>query len=350
VDPSSYSLPYDYFYINEVSKKSHIDFYYSACNSNYEYIEKLKNSENVTLYEYAISPSEVNKVIGVINYLTMLKDIFLNRNCYIKIHFIWSIFFLIESFLFFSVKQKLIFTFHNNVPHGHNRKLYWPYKVIMKLASKIVFVSNFTMSNFIQNYGLHSNCHLIQHGVMPLDILSNTRLNNSDHVEKALAFWGRVEAYKGVDIFLDFKMVYPVEIYGKWSNQLKSLKDLLKGKEEITIVDHYLSTNELSELINRNVVFVLPYKSGTQSGVLYTLLAYGKVFISSDVGENNDFLIKHDLNKLIFDRKSESSVLEAINYAITNYKEIQCKMLVIRDEYKWEIILSNRVVSELYDE
>ena len=60
---------------------------------------------------------------------------------------------------------------------------------------------------------------------MPIDKLSNDNLIQHVEVEKKILFWGRVEEYKGVDIFADFSIGYPVEIYGKWSSQL-----ILKNK------------------------------------------------------------------------------------------------------------------------
>ncbi|WP_245542726.1 glycosyltransferase [Psychromonas ossibalaenae] len=300
--------------------------------------------------EYTISPSKINKINGVLNYIYLLTTLFCKRNHYEKIHFIWSVFLLIELPFFLVLKRKIIFTYHNDVPHSYPQKRYFPYLLIMKIAKKIVFVSNYTQRNFINNYGEHKYNFLLQHGVMPIGGVQASAVNKVTAVEKKIIFWGRVEEYKGVDLFDNYKLTVPIEIHGKWSKTLVPLKTLLSKKNSIYVIDRYLSTKELTDLISRNVVFILPYKDATQSGVLYTLLAYGKVFISSDVGENNEFLIKHGLKKLIFDRDNEESVLNAVRYAIENYMDIQGKMLAIRNEYSWEAILTNRVVSELYDE
>jgi glycosyltransferase involved in cell wall biosynthesis len=348
IDPSSYSLPYDYFYINELKNTFHVDFYFSKSACNYEYVENLKLCDNVTLHEYSISPSCTNPLFGLINYVKMLKDIFLKRKNYKKIHFIWSIFFLFESLFFLLIKDKLIFTFHNDVPHSYKRKIFWPFKIIMKLASKIVFVSNYTMSTFIKNYGVHPNYQLVQHGIMPIETLKNNKFDENINVEKTLLFWGRIEDYKGVDIFANFIIDFPVEIYGKWSPQLISLKNKLSRMKGIYINDSYLPFDELSTMLSREVVFILPYKDATQSGVLYTLLAYGKVFISSDVGENSDFLIKHGLGQLVFDRKEKESMKNAINYAFNEYNEIKFKLLQIKEEYEWDKIMNSKKLYKLY--
>lgn len=335
--------------MTEISKTRHVDFYYSASKSNYEYIEKLKNSENITLYEYIVSPSEINLVSGVFNYLKMLFDIFLKRKSYEKIHFIWSVFFLLESLLFLCIRKKLIFTFHNDVPHHYKKKQYLPYKMIQMLASKLVFVSHSTMNKFVKNYGPPPSYQLIQHGIMPLERLAENKEIVAPDVEKVLLFWGKVEAYKGVDLFSHFDVSIPVEILGKWSPQLNPLKDALRNNRNVSIIDRYLAIEELSHLLSRSGVFILPYKNATQSGVLYTLLAYGKVFISSDVGENKEFLLKHGLTDLIFNRDDKASILHAIDYAFEHYDEIHARMLAIREEYRWQHILSDGVVDRLYN-
>jgi glycosyltransferase involved in cell wall biosynthesis len=348
VDPSSYSLPYDFYYITELSKTYQVDFFYSECTSNYEYISQLKKAKKIQLFEYKVSPSCTNKLYGLMNYFLMLKFIWLSRKSYGKIHFIWSVFFPFEFVLFLGIREKLIFTFHNDVPHSFKKKVFWPYKIIMKLASKIVFVSNYTMKNFIKNYGAHSDYHLISHGVMPIGTLSNIQSATNVQIEKKLLFWGRVEEYKGVDVFGNFNLDWPVEIYGKWSSQLTSLKRKLSSIDGVFINDSYLPSAELSTLLSREVVFILPYKDATQSGVLYTLLAYGKVFISSNVGENNDFLIKYGLEQLIFNREDQESIRRAINYAFSEYKEIKSKLLCIKNEHEWVNTMNTENVEKLY--
>ncbi|WP_010179999.1 glycosyltransferase [Glaciecola sp. HTCC2999] len=349
VDPSSYSLPYDFFYINELRYSVHIDFYFSKCNSNYEYINRLKTFKNVTLHEYLISPSSTNKINGLYNYFLMLKDIFLKRNTYKKIHFIWNVFIFFELVLFIVVRDKLIFTFHNDVPHGYRYKVYFPYKVIKIISSKILFVSNYTKANFVLNYGSHKDASVIQHGLLPIDLSLSVNSNVSKPFEYKIIFWGRVEEYKGVDTFLTHIREQPVEIYGKWSSKLDSLKAKLSLLDNIYINDSYLTHSELLDLLSRECVFILPYKDATQSGILYTLLTYGKVFISSNVGENKDFLLKHGLGKLIFDRSDEQSIIDAINYATKEYEIIKLKFKDIRGEYQWSETMDIHKVSNLYD-
>lgn len=347
IDPSSYSIPYDYFYINELSKYYIVDFYYSNTKYNYEYIKKLRDNHSVNLLEYNISPIVNSKLFGLINYFKMMKDIFFNQDKYLKIHFVWSIFALIEIPFFLLIKNKLIFTFHNDVPHSFDKKTYFPYQIINKIAKKTLFVSNFTKNKFIENYGQNNKYFLIKHGIMPIDSMEINETNSDN--PKELIFWGRVEEYKGVDIFSKFLDNYNISIYGKWNVNLRNLKESLSLKENIYIVDDYLNFDELNDLLSKKVVFIMPYKDATQSGVLYTFLAYQKVFIASDVGENKDFLESNGLEKLVFNRKDEKSMEDAIKYAMEFYEDITKKMKNIKETYEWKNVMKEQRVRELYE-
>jgi len=205
------------------------------------------------------------------------------------------------------------------------------------------------MITFLKNYGPHPNHKIIQHGLMPIENFSDTRINLNTHLEKAILFWGRVEEYKGVDIFANFSGSYPLEIYGKWSPDLENLKKKLSKINNILINDKYLSLDDLKQMLSRDVIFILPYKDASQSGILYTLLAYSKIFVSSNVGENNSFLIKHGLDQLIFDRNDPESLSKAIKYAFEEYNEIKSKLFEIKNEYQWSQIMDKKKIYELYN-
>jgi hypothetical protein len=103
------------------------------------------------------------------------------------------------------------------------------------------------------------------------------------------------------------------------------------------------------ELLNQRSIFVLPYKAATQSGVLYTLLAYRVVFISSLAGENAFFLKENELSELIFDRRKPEDILRAYSFAKENYDSIAEKLDKIAVNYEWENILTKNKVDCLYE-
>jgi glycosyltransferase involved in cell wall biosynthesis len=348
IDPASFTLPYDYFYIVELSKHYKVDFYFSKTKYNYEYIEKLKSFKNVSLKEYKVSSSIASRIYGLLNYIKMLLTILFRNKKYINIHFMWNIFFPIELPFFLILRKKMVFTFHNDVPHSYKGKKYWPYKLISKIANKIIFVSNYTKDNFLSKYGRLKCFYLLEHGLLPI-IDVNSTIYAHTNVKDEIIFWGRVEDYKGVDIFIEKLRDYKIKIYGKWNHNLKNIKRKLMSLNNIEINDDYLDIEELSDLLTSEAVFILPYKKATQSGVLYTLLAYEKVFVSSDVGENGRFLRDNGLEKLIFNRDDESSINRAIRYAKSHYWDIKLKLKYIKNKYEWKNIMKYEQVKEIYE-
>ncbi len=349
IDPASYTLPYDYFYITEISKYYEVDFYYSNTKYNYEYIKKLESNQNVHLLEYNISTSVISKAQGFLNYIRMLIKVLRQKETYYKIHFMWNLFLPLEKPFFKLLDDKFIFTFHNNVPHSFDGSIFKPYATINHLASKKVFVSKFTQEQFLKSYDNSGQYFLLNHGIMLFED-KTTHVKNKKEIRKEICFWGRVEEYKGVDIFLHYLQTIDISIYGKWNKNLENLKKQLDNKNNIQIIDDYLSSDELINLLTSETIFILPYKDATQSGVLYTLLAYEKVFISSDVGENSKFLVENSLSELVFNRDDEKSILKAINYAKVNYFELKDKLRIIKDNYEWKNIMTEERIKDIYDD
>ena len=175
------------------------------------------------------------------------------------------------------------------------------------IAKKIVFISEYVKNSFIQNYNIKKmdNIFNVNIGLLPLFLeeleIAPTQIRKP---EEKVVFWGIVDGYKGVDTILLMKKSnlfqdYSFEVYGRWNNDLKSLKKEMI-KTGIYVEDKFLTLNELRKLLSRDILFVLPYKKATQSAVVYTLLNYNKVFIASNTGDNADLLRINYLEQLIF--------------------------------------------------
>ena len=292
VDPASYTLPYDYYYIIGLEDQFDIDFFASKKENLDYYLEHFKKLKNLNLITYQISIP--NKIIGLINYLRLLFRLAHTKDDYEYIHFQWSIFWPLELIFFYLFKEKLYFTFHNPVPHDHKKNTFYPYKLISKLAHRVIFVSEYSRNQFISHYlpGNVPKFKMIPHPLMPISPSFEQKVKASSPLEKTFVFWGLIKDYKGVGffeilaehrLFQDFKF----EVYGKWDPALHDLKMRLSKLENVYLNDKFLTEKELYELIQRNCIFLLPYKSASQSGVVYTLKYYEKVFFSTRVGDQS---------------------------------------------------------------
>lgn len=348
VDPSSRTLPYDYYYIREIAKSFRVTFFCSSTRYNNEYIQSIRALENVEVQKFRIS--DINRIVGLVIYSKMLFQIIATQSKYSAIHFFWSIAFALEAPFFLLIKRKLVFTFHNDRPHKSSSLTYWPFKFIYKVSQRAIFVSEVVQNRFEKNYRLNDvgKIMLVQHGIMPISLdcsLSDNSLAKPGFLEKRIVFWGTVKPYKGIDLFLKLKRDkyfddFKFEIYGKWDKKLHPIKKRLEALG-VSIVDEYLSISQLSKVLEINGIFILPYKEASQSGVLYTLLHYKKIFISTNTGDNAAFLADSDLSGLIFSREKIDELISAVDYCLKNHVRIMAKLQARSKEFDWSYVLQS---------
>lgn len=355
VDPASYVLPYDYYYISQVAKSYDVDFYCSESPYNWEYAGELDGIPGVTVFPYAIS--SVSRLRGVINYFRMLGTLFFRRSGYQAIHFQFQILKGISAFvelLFFAmIRRKLIFTLHSPVPHGYDRSsTYWVYRWLSRLSRRLIFVSKHSRERFVQDYDFRGDVRVMNLGLMPLEPGESLPVVKADlEMQRVVVFWGNVKPYKGVDLLADMAASglfddVRFEVHGKWDGELADLKMRLISMGVI-VTDRFLDMGEVSALLNRPVIFLFPYRRASQSGVLYTLLHYGCIFITSDTGDNADFARRHQMPGLIFDRRDLRSIRNAFDYVMENSQEIKSRMGSIRPQYDWNVLV--RGVEDVYE-
>ncbi|UFS62403.1 glycosyltransferase [Sulfurimonas sp. HSL-3221] len=350
IDTGSFSLPYDYYYIDALLAQGYrVTFYCSRTAYNDLYLDLLAERDNITLKIFSVSGSRTGRLQGGYNYLRMLVSLLLSAHRYDYIHFFWSVLPAVELPLFALLRRKLVFTFHNDVPHACPSATYFPYKLIYNTARRALFVSPSTMQRFLKHYGVDAaKAHCLNHGLLPL--LPDDPVPEPAPLERSIIFWGNVKAYKGVDTlvtmcesgqFDDFGF----EVYGKWDSKLAPLKEKLIGCGA-KVEDRFLTLTELQQLMRRNAVFILPYRSATQSGVAYTFLYYNRIFISSDQGDNAAILRDAGLEMLVFDAKRLPQIRSAADFCVEHSADIAKKLLLRRNVFEWGNILKR--AKELY--
>ena len=202
--------------------------------------------------------------------------------------------------------KKVIIALHDPVPHSgeDNWREDVPNFVFYRMAKAFIFYSGFAASQFKQFYSQ------IKVPSYAIKLQPYTFIRKYLDVKKpegnTILFFGRLSYYKGIDILLQ---AIPL-VLEKYPNE----KFMIAGKpafgyevdqaivnryhNNIEVISRYLSTQELVTLIEHAKFIVCPYRDATQSGVLMTSFAAGKMVVATDVGSFPEY-IKDDVNGLL---------------------------------------------------
>lgn len=342
VDPASFVLPFDYYLIKAlVAEGISIDFFCSRTAANIELVDYLRHARDVTVFDYGVSSTVAGRLTGVINYLRMCLGIVRRSRSYDAVILQYSILPALELLAYWPVRKKLWLQIHEVSGLAGRRRVPFLLKVLKKMSRKLLFASSSEMAEHARSHpGSPKRLVLTRHGVLPVvpEDLQIEVKEDSDP-SKVIIFWGLVKPYKGVDLLVrmaDSGMFkeFALEVHGKWHPSEPLTKQALVERG-VLVNDSFLAPADLRRILLRPALFILPYRSASQSGVLYTLLNYGCVFVSTDVGDNGQFLRAQGLGGLLFDREDIQSVQRAVHYAYEHFTDVRRRLLEIREEFDW---------------
>jgi glycosyltransferase involved in cell wall biosynthesis len=210
-------------------------------------------------------------------------------------------------------KRKVVIALHDPVPHSgeDNWREDVPNFVFYRLAKSFIFYSKFAADQFKQYYAQFKT-PLLAIKLQPYTF-NKRYLSAQKPTGKYILFFGRLSYYKGIDLLLEAipKVLekYPDEkfiIAGKPSFGYEvDQKAIEQFPKNIEVVSRYLSTEELVQMIENSKFIVCPYRDATQSGVLMTSYAAGKMVLATNVGSFPEY-IKDGVNGLLAEVTPES--------------------------------------------
>ena len=105
-----------------------------------------------------------------------------------------------------------------------------------------------------------------------------------------LLMFGRMEAYKGLEILLDAAdrlrgrgVAFTLVLAGRGS-EIDRLRGRWVGRPDVEVMDHFLTVDQAIEQFQRASLVVLPYLNATQSGVVAAAFANGRPVVAARVG------------------------------------------------------------------
>jgi glycosyltransferase involved in cell wall biosynthesis len=232
--------------------------------------------------------------------------------------------------LFPFIRSKKIFaTIHDPISHTgeKNWKSIIPLKVFSRVVRGFFFYSEFASNQFRANYkNISAPMFVIK--FQPYSYIAQFQKNTKQDGTYIL-FFGRLSLYKGIDLLLN---AIP-EVLKKFPNQQFVIAGKSEGyrvdetivdkfKNNITIIPKHLSVEELVDYISDTKFIVCPYRDATQSGVLMTAHALGKMVIATNVGAFPEY-IKDDFNGLLSNPNPQAlatKIIQALENK--NYKRL----------------------------
>ncbi|WP_372872610.1 glycosyltransferase [Shewanella sp.] len=118
---------------------------------------------------------------------------------------------------------------------------------------------------------------------------------NHHNTTPVVAFMGRIEKYKGIDLFIQSIQEYEkkyqdaIEILIVGKGEVTGFESL-RFDNRLTIVNEFVSDIQFHKYMSEIDILILPYISATQSGVGYLAKAYGRKIVCTDVGNLADLI------------------------------------------------------------
>jgi glycosyltransferase involved in cell wall biosynthesis len=207
------------------------------------------------------------------------------------------------------------------------RKLFYP------RATGFFFYSKFARSQFEVHFSTYT---AKKHELIfqPFSYIKNL----TDKVSpqgKYILFFGRLSHYKGIDLLLEAipKVIslFPNEhfvIAGNDEGYVLDKTILEQYKGHITIDDTYQTTSQLATKIVNSKFIICPYRDATQSGVLMTANALGKIALATNVGAFPEY-IENEVNGLLVEPDVDA-IASAMILVLKNewYKEMEMNLTV----------------------
>lgn len=162
------------------------------------------------------------------------------------------------------------------------------------LSDKIHFLSKSELFNY---YDKKNKAFLIEHGSFEeLFISYKNKYENNEKIYDFI-FLGRIEHYKGLDIFakaleeLQLDSQVKILIAGPGGMDEETKLKLLSNKN-VTLINEYLSDEDFGKYLALSKVIVLPYRHVTQSSLPIIANYFNVKIIASDLGDFSSLVPK----------------------------------------------------------
>lgn len=250
---------------------------------------------------------------------------------------------------FYACLRNTLYTLHDPIPHKKQNLFDDIVRNRMMLRSfkNLLFLSDALIEPFCKRYG-HARENIYFSRLSVYDFLQSYPQKSNQNGEYIL-FFGRIDAYKGVDILI--KAYLDSQVSKKGVNLIVAGKGTLNDIPEILpdnvkIINRYIPNNELAHLIRNCKFVVLPYRTATQSGCVMSAFAFNKPILATRVGDLPNEVIEGETGALC-----EPNSIESLSESIDKFcgedliilEEKIKRRFSSESEYSWAAIAKELV-------
>lgn len=194
----------------------------------------------------------------------------------------------------FFKKSKKIITLHDPIPHrGSNPIINFIRERVNKQSDLLIILSNTFKSYCMNKYSKSQNeIVVIPHAMFDYEKYSlnktDTNIHNNDMIN--FLFFGRITDYKGLEIlgqaYSKLEKEYSnITLTIAGDGDFKKYKSYYLGLKNFNLINNWIKDSEVSTFFKgKKVVTVLPYKDGTQSGIIPIAMFFRSLVVGSNVG------------------------------------------------------------------
>ncbi len=247
-------------------------------------------------------------------------------------------------------------------------------RVQYRLADRIFVHTEKMKKELLEDFAVRERAvALVPYGInnaVPDTDLSSTeakqRLGIKDY-QKTILFFGRIEAYKGVEFLLgafeeivkrhsDYHLIIAGESQQKSEMYFDRIRRLLSAhgsSAQITERIQFIPDQETELYFKAADVLVLPYKKIFQSGVLFLAYSFGLPVIATDVGSLREDIIEGETGFLCKPCDSVDLAETIEKYFDSGlFKELRRRRTDIRDyvsgRHSWDVV--GKITRDVYTE
>lgn len=174
--------------------------------------------------------------------------------------------------------------------------------------------------------------------------------------KKVLLFFGFIRDYKGLDILLhsirqlpeEYHLLIAGEVYGSFENYEKLIQEH-SLHSRCTVEVRYIDDKEVPLFFSAADAVILPYKTGTQSGIISIAYHFTVPVVATDVGGLAEMIVPYETG-VVVSSPTPQDIAKGITTLFENYMHHCDGIARYKETHTWNYFTStviNSITSQL---